>query len=68
MAEDAFCDAVCTAIGEPSPKPVALPQLSPQSIAEQYLQLYHLLLFPASASDTPARPAEMRTSQGDHLI
>jgi glycosyltransferase involved in cell wall biosynthesis len=68
MAEEAFCDAVCTAIREPSPKPVALPQLSPQWIAEQYLQLYQLLLFPASASDTPARHAEMRTSQRDHVI
>lgn len=68
MAEETFCDAVSAAIREPSPKPVALPQLSAPWIAEQYLQLYHSLLFPASASDTSALRAEMRASQGDQVI
>lgn len=68
MAEQAFCDAVCVAIREPSPKPVALPQLSAPCIAEQYLQLYHSLLFPASAFDALALGASIGASEGDHAI
>jgi glycosyltransferase involved in cell wall biosynthesis len=67
-AEQAFYDAVCVAIRKASPTPVALPQLSVRFIAEQYLQLYHSLLFPASAFDAPALRASMRASEGNHAI
>lgn len=67
-AEQAFIDAVCVAIRERPRTPIALPQLSASFIAEQYLQLYRSLLFPASAVDTPLIRASIRTSEGNHLI
>ena len=67
-AEQLFCDAICAFIREPSPRPVALPQLSARFVAEQYVQLYQSLLHPASAMDAPALRASMRASEGNHAI
>jgi glycosyltransferase involved in cell wall biosynthesis len=67
-AEQSFADAVCLAVREHSREPVALPQLSASSIAEQYVQLYRSLLFPASALDAIAFRASVRTSEGNHTI
>lgn len=67
-AEQAFCEVVCVAMNQPSPQPVALPQLAAPSIAQQYLQLYRSLLYPASASDAPALRTSMPASEGNHAI
>jgi glycosyltransferase involved in cell wall biosynthesis len=67
-AEQLFCDAISAAACEPSPRPVALPELSAPFIAEQYLQLYRSLLYPASAFDASALRASMRTTEGDHAL
>ena len=67
MAEHAFADAICAGIRERRAKPVALPQLSAPVIAEQYLQLYRSLLYPASAFDTSPTPRRRcGPSEGDH--
>ena len=68
QAEQAFCEVVRTAMGQPSPQPVALPQLSASFIAEQYLQLYRSLLYPTSACDAPALGASVPASEGNHAI
>jgi hypothetical protein len=68
MAEQAFADAVCVAIHERVRTPVALPHLTAPFIAEQYLQLYRSLLFPASTVAVPAIRASIRTSEGNHLL
>jgi glycosyltransferase involved in cell wall biosynthesis len=68
VAEQAFADAVCAATQERTCRPIALPQLTAPRIAEQYLQLYRSLLFPASTVVTAAIPAPIRTSEGNHLI
>jgi glycosyltransferase involved in cell wall biosynthesis len=67
-AEEAFVDAICVAAHEHSRMPVALPQLSASFIAEQYLQLYRSLLFPASTVAVPAIRAAIRTSEGNQLL
>jgi glycosyltransferase involved in cell wall biosynthesis len=67
-AEQAFADAVCAVIRERLHVPFALPQLSAPFIAEQYLQLYRSLLFPASKAALPAISASIRTSEGNHLL
>jgi glycosyltransferase involved in cell wall biosynthesis len=67
-AGQAFCNAVSAAMRESAPAPVSLPQLSAPLIAEQYLQLYHSLLYPASAVAAPALHATMSASEGNHAI
>jgi glycosyltransferase involved in cell wall biosynthesis len=67
-AEQAFADAVCATTQQGTCRPIALPQLTAPRIAEQYLQLYRSLLFPASTVATAAIPAPIRTSEGNHLI
>lgn len=67
-AERAFADAVCVAMRERPRRPVALPQLAAPFIAEQYLQLYRSLLFPASTVAVPPIRATIRTSEGNHLL
>jgi glycosyltransferase involved in cell wall biosynthesis len=66
-AERGFADAVCAAIRERPSTPVALPQLSAPFLAEQYLQLYRSLLFPASTADAAAIRA-IRISEGNHTL
>jgi glycosyltransferase involved in cell wall biosynthesis len=68
QAEQTFCEVVCAAMGQPSPQPVALPQLSASFIAEQYLQLYRSLLYPTSACDAPALGASVPASEGNHAL
>jgi glycosyltransferase involved in cell wall biosynthesis len=67
-AELAFADAVCAAVHERSQRSVGLPQLSAPCIAEQYLQLYRSLMFPASTVAAAAICPPIRTSEGNHLI
>jgi glycosyltransferase involved in cell wall biosynthesis len=67
-AEQNFALAVCNAIHERPRTHVVLPRLSAPFIAEQYLQLYRSLLFPASTVATPVMRASIRTSEGNHLI
>jgi glycosyltransferase involved in cell wall biosynthesis len=67
-AGQAFCNAVCVALRDASPEPVALPQLSAPFIAEQYLQLYRSLLYPASSCDAPALGASIPASEGNQAI
>jgi glycosyltransferase involved in cell wall biosynthesis len=67
-AELAFADAICAATQERSYSLVALPQLTAPRIAEQYLQLYRSLLFPASTVAAAAIRAPIRTSEGNRLI
>jgi len=67
-AEQAFADAVCTGVHAGSRVPVTLPQLDESFIAEQYLQLYRSLLFPASTVAAAPIRASIRISEGDHLI
>jgi glycosyltransferase involved in cell wall biosynthesis len=67
-AEQAFANAICDATRERSCRPMALPQLTAPRIAEQYLQLYRSLLFPASTVAAAAIRAPIRTSEGNHLI
>jgi glycosyltransferase involved in cell wall biosynthesis len=66
--ERGFADAICAGIRERPCGPVALPQLSAPVIAEQYMQLYRSLLYPASAFDTPPLCAPIRTSEGKHIL
>jgi glycosyltransferase involved in cell wall biosynthesis len=67
-AEEAFADAVCTGVHARSCRPVALPQLTVSCVAEQYLQLYRSLLFPASTVTAAPIRASIRISEGNHLI
>jgi glycosyltransferase involved in cell wall biosynthesis len=64
MAEHAFADAICAGIRQRTCEPIALPQLSASVIAEQYLQLYRSLLYPASAFDTSPLRAAAETTEG----
>ncbi len=41
---EAFADAICAALRQAPPEPIALPQLSPPIIAEQCMRLYRSLL------------------------
>jgi glycosyltransferase involved in cell wall biosynthesis len=68
MAEHAFADAICAGIHERRSEPIALPQLSAPIIAEQYLQLYRSLLYPASAFDTPPLRAAAETTEGSSTL
>jgi glycosyltransferase involved in cell wall biosynthesis len=67
-AEQAFADAVCAGVRARPRKSVALPQLDVSFIAEQYLQLYRSLLFPASTVTAAPIRASIRISEGNHLI
>lgn len=68
MAEHAFADAICAGIRQHTCEPVTLPQLSAPVIAEQYLQLYRSLLYPASAFDTPPLRAAAGTTEGSSTL
>jgi len=67
-AEHAFADAICAGIRERPSEPIALPQLSASVIAEQYLQLYRSLLYPASAFDTSPLRAAAETPEGSRTL
>lgn len=67
-AELAFADAVCDATQDRLRRPSALPQLAAACIAEQYLQLYRSLLFPASRVVAATICAPIRTSEGNRPI
>jgi glycosyltransferase involved in cell wall biosynthesis len=67
-AEQAFADAVCAGVRARPRRSVALPQLDVSFIAEQYLQLYRSLLFPASTVTAAPIRASIRISEGNHLI
>jgi len=43
-AEQSLADTLTTALDEPRPQPLALPQFSADKIGAQYIQLYHNLL------------------------
>jgi glycosyltransferase involved in cell wall biosynthesis len=68
MAEHAFADAICAGIRQHPCEPVTLPQLSAPIIAEQYLQLYRSLLYPASAFDTSPLRAAAETPEGSRTL
>lgn len=68
MAEHAFADAICAGIRQHARQPVTLPQLSAPVIAEQYLQLYRSLLYPASAFDTSPLRAAAGTPEGSSTL
>jgi glycosyltransferase involved in cell wall biosynthesis len=68
MAEHAFADAICAGIRQHTCEPVTLPQLSAPIIAEQYLQLYRSLLYPASAFDTSPLRAAAETPEGSRTL
>jgi glycosyltransferase involved in cell wall biosynthesis len=68
MAENAFAHAICAGIRHHTREPVTLPQLSAPVIAEQYLQLYRSLLYPASAFDTSPLRAAAGTPEGSSTL
>jgi len=68
IAEHAFADAICAGIRQHTCEPVPLPQLSAPVIAEQYLQLYRSLLYPASAFDTSPLRAAAGTTEGSSTL
>jgi glycosyltransferase involved in cell wall biosynthesis len=66
--EQGFAEAIRAGIRELPSEPVALPQLSAPVIAEQYIQLYHSLLYPASALETCSLCASVRTPEGKQSL
>jgi glycosyltransferase involved in cell wall biosynthesis len=66
-AEEGFAGAIRAGVRERSCEPVPLPQLSAPVIAEQYLQLYHSLLYPASALET-CSICSVRTPEGKQSL
>jgi glycosyltransferase involved in cell wall biosynthesis len=67
-AEPAFADAVSAALREPPHKPICLPQLSAQFIAEQYVQLYRSLLIATPAPHSCLLPGSIQTTEGNSAL
>jgi glycosyltransferase involved in cell wall biosynthesis len=61
-AEEQFADSIIASLRERRPLPAYLPELSPHSIAEQYMAMYEVLRAPARAAGissngrAPGRP------------
>lgn len=55
--ESALADAICGALKEPKPRPIALPQLSVPVIGKQYLGLYQRLVN-AAPKESVEKPGE----------
>lgn len=59
-AEQRLSDAILTVLGEPGKQPIALPQFSASTLAEQYIDLYQQLIASAKPSESKYVPASIK--------